>query len=413
MARFVIGDELGNIKTLRYLPQPSSDLPHTQVTTVHRKRENDVANPVQALATAAQHSSPDSLLAASFADGSAFVSRLKPDDTLEVIHEWKESRLQKKKGHKNIGLALTDTAVYTCTSNGALRWTSIAQFSESQSVSLPNRLFDWKLSTSTDFFAYGGDEVDVSVWNVERAFQHTSEVVKSPASDSTSAGSKKRKRNDTLFPGEIWRAKNLPNDSLGLRQPIRITALEYLSSTASCSQLLAGTAFGDVRRYDTRTARRPVADWKQIGKVGGINAITKGLSENQAFVSDHGSNLFCLDLRNGRIAYSYKGLSGAINSIASSPTNILSTSLDRYARIHSVYPLPEIEGQQQGDKGEVLEKIYLKSTPVAAVWDKGTSSGAEEKQSEDLEGDDDDVWNEMNRVDDDDGGKPAKRRVVK
>jgi ribosome biogenesis protein NSA1 len=33
--------------------------------------------------------------------------------------------------------------------------------------------------------------------------------------------------------------------------------------------------------------------------------LTTDLSE--AFVSDHGSNLFALDLRNGRVIYSYKG----------------------------------------------------------------------------------------------------------
>jgi len=47
-------------------------------------------------------------------------------------------------------------------------------------------------------------------------------------------------------------------------------------------QLLAGTQRGDVRRYDTRVARKPVAEWKQIVPKGGNNGIArieKGLHE--------------------------------------------------------------------------------------------------------------------------------------
>jgi len=68
------------------------------------------------------------------------------------------------------------------------------------------------------------------------------------------------------------------NDSLGLRQPIRITSIDYLH-TDSAHQIVTGTQFGDIRRYDTRVARRPVSDWKGIGKVGGVQVVKKGYSE--------------------------------------------------------------------------------------------------------------------------------------
>lgn len=89
---------------------------------------------------------------------------------------------------------------------------------------------------------------------------------------------------------------------------------------------MTGTQFGDVRRYDTRAARKPVSNWAGIGKVGGVKAIAKGLSEqfvsltitrqcffsslySELFVSDSGSNLSSIDLRTGGILYSYKGIS--------------------------------------------------------------------------------------------------------
>ena len=210
--------------------------------------------------------------------------------------------------------------------------------------SLPTRLCDWRISSNQETFSCGGDEVELSVWNTEQVF------ASSPAARSTDTQTKKRKRNDELFPGEIWRAKNVrrirfsdmmsrilffktnsqvPNDNLGLRQPVHITSLTYLSPSSSTSHhhLLTGTQLGDVRRYDTRTARRPVANWEGIGKIGGVKTVEKGFAEqcvvcpaiwrfdysdidapsSEAFVSDKGCNLFALDLRNGSISCGYKG----------------------------------------------------------------------------------------------------------
>ena len=56
------------------------------------------------------------------------------------------------------------------------------------------------MSPDRDTFAYGGDEVDLSVWDTEKAFSAR------PQDESTVP--KKRKRNE-LLPGEIWRARNV------------------------------------------------------------------------------------------------------------------------------------------------------------------------------------------------------------
>lgn len=77
----------------------------------------------------------------------------------------------------------------------------------------------------------------------------------------------------------------MPNDGLSLRQPVHITSLTYLQPSASASHhhLLTGTQEGSIRRYDTRTARRPVADWKDVGKIGGVSSVEKGLAEQYVF----------------------------------------------------------------------------------------------------------------------------------
>lgn len=231
-----------------------------------------------------------------------------------MLHEWKETRLKAEQSYVGLHisercfdiftivhleiLTASSRSVYSCTSNGALRLTTLptegVEPVEPRLASLPTRLCDWRLASDQQTFAYGGDEVDLSVWDTERAFAPR------PKEDSTpSSAPKKRKRSEALFPGEVWRARNVrydfirspvrqsfthkqvPNDFLGLRQPIRITSLTYISPSPSASQhhLLAGTQLGDLRRYDTRAARRPVCDWQSLGKVGGIKVVEKGLSE--------------------------------------------------------------------------------------------------------------------------------------
>lgn len=68
------------------------------------------------------------------------------------------------------------------------------------------RLKAWRLSPTGDNFAYGGDEVDLSLWDTERAFHSTTSGT---SETTTSSNAKKRKRENDLLPGEIWRAKNV------------------------------------------------------------------------------------------------------------------------------------------------------------------------------------------------------------
>jgi len=389
MSRFLLGDQLGNLKVLRYSPQENG----IDIKTVHH-HEITPAGSVERLAINSSSPSDQTILAAAFSNGSLHLSALKQDDTLEVLAKWNEPRLAE---NKFIGLSLDNNAVFSCTSNGILRKASCNTGSDSSlqtvnSTSLPSRLCDWRMSDNRETFAYGGDEVDLSVWNAELAWQCQPESSSLPGSSS-----KKRKRNDELFPAELWRARNIPNDHLGLRQPVRITSLTYLPTTSSGHHLLTGTQFGDLRRYDTRTARRPVSNWKGVGKVGGVRLVEKGLSENEVFVSDNGSNFYSIDLRTGGILYSYKGMSGAVTSMSpSSTTHMVSTSLDRYFRIHTVVPPPSQPGSNLERRGGIIEKIYLTTVPTVVVWDQQKTN---KTSVDDSTLEDNDLWDRMEHVD--------------
>ncbi|KAK0459674.1 uncharacterized protein EV420DRAFT_1537129 [Desarmillaria tabescens] len=384
MPRFVTGDSLGNIKSLEY----SVSGKKTELTLLSEgpQKSEERSNPIQVLAV--DYKPESAVVAAAYGDGSASTYSLE-DYTLTPLHHWTENRL--KANQKYVGLSIASQGIFTCTSNGALRMTP--RFSaesearaESRIALLPTRLHSWKLAVDQETFAYGGDEVDLSLWNTEQALQQLS------TADVTS---KKRKRNVDLFPGEIWRAKNVSNDSLSLRQPIRVTSLAYLSAE-SPHHLLVGTQLGHLRRYDTRAARRPVADWTGIVKAGGVQTVEKGFSDNEAFVSDNGNSMFSVDLRTGRVLYGYHGLSGTVSSIAPSPAVLASASLDRYFRLHSTVPPPSEIGRNSEDKGQILDKVYSKSIPTVVVWDGDTTDASKADASAGNE--DDAVWDAMENI---------------
>jgi len=73
---------------------------------------------------------------------------------------------------------------------------------------------------------------------------------------------------------------------------------------------------------------------------------------------------------------------------------MVSTALDRYARVHSVFPPPERAGSHQERKGTVLEKIYLNSVPTVMVWDQCLIDEPSVSPQEEA----DEVWNNMEHI---------------
>ena len=113
-----------------------------------------------------------------------------------------------------------------------------------------------------------------------------------------------------------------------------------------------------------------------------------------------------------------KGLSGAVTSMAPSPTVMATTALDRFARIHSTSTLPRQADQQVGTKGEVVDKVYTKSIPTVVVWDSDVIDSdlyADRQEGEDDSGDEN-VWDKMANIGDSDGDdvlRNAKRSAKK
>lgn len=174
------------------------------------------------------------------ASGSVSTHILGSNDSLSTIREWKEPRM-KTPAVSYIGLDISERSVgalyllttlssagnsplshptinrgvYTCTTSGHLRLTKNPFEASNGSddtnfskASLPMRLCDFHLSPDTKSFAYGGDEVDLSLWDAELAF--TGSASTNPDEKAASESRKRKKPSSSdLLPGEVWRAKNV------------------------------------------------------------------------------------------------------------------------------------------------------------------------------------------------------------
>lgn len=106
-----------------------------------------------------------------------------------------------------------------------------------------------------------------------------------------------------------------------------------------------------------------------------------------------------------------------MTSIAPSPTFIASAALDRFTRIHSTSLPPQQAGHQVEKKGDVLEKVYVKTTPTVIIWDGDVaSSRPSDEQHSDIgnESEDEGVWDGMEPVgdsDEEDIPRGRKRKI--
>jgi len=244
LTNWFVGDENGNIKYVSVVPAKPEEIdarqPHiTLAPTSKNLRDGkpgagvqrlDVRNSEERILVGLKcpillEPPNDSFLQLSVAygDGTAATYDAQPSkDKLVVVKEWNEPKFRPT--CRYIGLDVRPQSVFsrtsrwvepdrqtiyrgifTCTSMGHFRLTRLDESDENTTAALPVRLRNLKMSGSGENFAYGGDEVDLSVWNTERALSGPS-VSSSP---DTAAGQKRKKSKPTLLYGEIWRAKNV------------------------------------------------------------------------------------------------------------------------------------------------------------------------------------------------------------
>lgn len=188
------------------------------------------------------------------------------------------------------------------------------------------------------YFAYGGEQVPLSVWSLPKTLEACRKgedpAQQETGEDETSAeivsGKKRRpassnasKQRDLLF-GEIWRAKNLPNDALSLPRHPLIRSIAFVPSSDETesgtlmASVVVGTKDGVIRVYEPgKKNARHVHEWQIATKnQGAIRVLTPSLKDNLLFVGDSARNLYAVDFKAGRVLFQYKGMSMHLTQIS-------------------------------------------------------------------------------------------------
>ncbi|SNX84375.1 uncharacterized protein MEPE_03084 [Melanopsichium pennsylvanicum] len=384
-----------------------------------------------------------------------------------------------------IGLAVDTQGVYSVTSSGVLRFTPISVTGTTQVTAevgepkvldhlpAPLQHASFYPSTNPTHFCYGGEDIPLSLWHIPTALSQPSieadmsvESIRT-TEDLSSLNSKQRKRKrqleakskaSELVWGEVWRAKNLPNDNLSLprRANITSTCILNLSTTQDGeagrvndqTHIAVGTKDGLVRIFQPDSSRKHVGEIRVVpigqSAVKTLCASSDPLDARKGgllFVGDTGSQLYAVDWQTGKVVYAYKRSDqvGATLSMVVLPPScsamdsikseaLVTVSSDSLVRLHSTVPasLAVPKAGASSKKGQLLWSKMIANaasqsvhaTPTAIVWDgvmppalnktrvKNVDGEQDGDQEEDDEGEDQ-VWANMEEI----GSKKANKNV--
>jgi len=219
------------------------------------------------------------------------------------------------------GLASTDARVVSCSDDGRLQVWGEDDDARDLDVEGQVSAFDVR----GERVAVGGREHELSVWNL------------------------------ATFDRE-WRARNVPHDFLDARRPVWVSAAQFLSETT----LLIGTRHRQLRVYDTRAQRRPVAELEASTEHAVRSLLA--LDDATALLGDVAGDVRTFDLRKLRVKARYPGPAGSVRALAKhprAPTLLFAAAgLDRHVHVWDA---------SKRDK-RPLASLYCKQRLTALLW---------------------------------------------
>ena len=211
----------------------------------------------------------------------------------------------------------------------------------------------------------------------------------------------------------VFVAKNVRNDFLDLRQPVWVTAIDFIGGE-QC-KVAVGTGHHKIQIYDTRKQRRPIDEivWGDYP----ITSMALEPSGHDVIVGNTIGNMASIDLRKKQKSGNFKGIKGSISSIKChhSQEFVVCVGLDRWLRIYDI------------KTRSLLQNLYLKSRlgcvllsenpygneifgrdfsceSSAIKSSKPVQAGSDEA--------DDSIWNEMEPVTDGILAKSRKKKIL-
>ncbi|KAJ2779413.1 Ribosome biogenesis protein nsa1 (NOP7-associated protein 1) [Coemansia javaensis] len=232
-------------------------------------------------------------------------------------------------------------------------------------------------SKRAGLFAVGGREQELTVWDAGAI---------TVASGQAGAYAK-----PTSAP--VFKSKNVPNDNLDLRVPVWITDMQFIGDDASAPTIAVSTGYKQIRIYDAKVQPRPVHNWTPSKHP--ILHILASHTRPELYFADNMGNMNQLDMRTGKVIGGYKGIAGAVKSLALSEdgSRVAVGGLDRFVRVY-----------EAGGMRRALHRAYVKQRISHVIWDWEhrdlSPAEIEEKEAED-------IWENM-----DTAAGSKKRRAV-
>ncbi|ESO07625.1 hypothetical protein HELRODRAFT_170170 [Helobdella robusta] len=206
-----------------------------------------------------------------------------------------------------ISISKFDDNFVTCTEAGKLQiWNNCNGVKLETSVGANVNVMKQKCREEAHIFATGGKENELKIWDLAGQGQ----------------------------PTILFTAKNVKNDWLDLRVPVYICDVEFVPDS---NLIFTSTGLHQVRLYDTKCQRRPIAE--MLFEDTPITTISIANSNKQIVVGNTRGVMGLLDMRGkGHLVHKFKGANGAIKQVLCSPQQniVASCGLDRFLRIHDI-----------------------------------------------------------------------------
>ncbi|KAH7942436.1 hypothetical protein HPB49_024088 [Dermacentor silvarum] len=184
----------------------------------------------------------------------------------------------------------------------------------------------------------------------------------------------------------VFTAKNVKNDFLDLRVPVWVTDMGFMNDS---EKIIAITGHHQVRVYDPSSRqRRPVVDFEFDEYP--LTCLSLTPRPEQVVVGNSHGRVGLLDIRRKGMVHVYKGVAGSIRAVCCHPSLplVASCGLDRFVRVHDLH------------SRLLITKLYLKSRLNCLLMRTDfTVEDEEENKDKEEATADDDLWEEMEEVD--------------
>ncbi|KAM9975186.1 hypothetical protein ACTFIW_008664 [Dictyostelium discoideum] len=237
---------------------------------------------------------------------------------------------------------------------------------QSFSLNVATNLSGFAMNPSNDKFAFGGKDVNLTIWDLEKQVKTYSAKFK--------------------------------HDFLNLQEPVSINVVKYMND----DKILIGSDFR-IKAYDLRSKTNRSSFLDVSFSKHPIQSIQyTNQKEHYFYASDSIGKVFCYDVRTGRQAGSFKDSTGSVKDIAIHPTlPLLATvGLDRHLRVYNL------------DNRKMLHKIFLKQRLSCVLFSK-------EEPTNEIAQEEEEIWknleenkNRINNDDDDNNEGNDKKKSI-